>query len=276
MKKTAHKKPKRKASKRTTKKTQEKVSRTHKKFQKKTLKKVKGIIRVPSNIPNFDRLTEGGFEKNSTNMIVGGSGCGKTVFATQFLVGGMMSGEKCLYVTFEGQKDEFYTIAQTFGWNLKEYEKKDLFTFLEYTPSKVKTMLEEGGGAIESLIIKKKISRIVIDSITSFALLFDDELERREAALELFSMLSKWNCTTLLTYEGSPGKEKQSTSIAMEFESDSIILFYYPRYRGKRDRYIEIYKMKGTDHSRKIYHFQILKGKEIKISTIPKSNPPLG
>ena len=60
--------------------------------------------KITSGIPNFDKLVEGGFEVNSTNLIVGGSGSGKSIFATQFLIEGMKNGEKTLYVTFEEKK----------------------------------------------------------------------------------------------------------------------------------------------------------------------------
>jgi len=69
-------------------------------------------------------------------------------------------------------------------------------------------MLEEGGGAIENIVLTKKINRIVIDSITSFELLFEKEIEKRESALALFNIIRKWNCTSLLTYEGTPSNEK--------------------------------------------------------------------
>ena len=146
-----------------------------------------------------------------------------------------------------------------FGWNLADYEKRGLFTFLEYTPMKVKTMLEEGGGSIESLIIKKKISRMVIDSITSFALLFDNELEKREAALALFNMIANWNCTSLLTFEGTPLKDEKVASRTLEFESDAIILLYFIREKQKRRRYLEILKMRGTLHSKGIHKLSITK-----------------
>jgi len=121
-------------------------------------------------------------------------------------------------------------------------------------------MLEEGGGAIESIILRKKISRMIIDSITSFALLFEDEFEKREASLSLFNMIKKWNCTVLLTFEGRPRKEEKIDSKALEFESDAIILLYYFREKGERHRYLEILKMRGTKHSKKIYRFNIEKG----------------
>ncbi len=229
------------------------------KIKKPSQKSVKEI-RVPTGVPNFDNLAEGGFEKNSINVIVGGAGSGKSIFSTQFLISGLKKSEKCLYVTFEEKKTRFYENMKDFGWDLLEYEKKGLFTFLEYTPAKVKTMLEEGGGEIENIVVSNKVSRIVIDSITSFALLFKDELEKREAALALFNMIREWSCTSVLTLEEDPSINTEKTaSKAMEFESDSIIFLYYIRKKDKRARYLEILKMRGTEHSRRIYPFSIEK-----------------
>jgi circadian clock protein KaiC len=224
-----------------------------------SLKPTKKIIkrgkteRVPTGIKDFDKLIEGGFEKNSTNLLVGSSGSGKSIFAVQFLIEGLRRGEKCLYITFEEKKKEFYENMLRFKWDLEKFEKQGKFVFLEYTPEKVKTMLEEGGGIIESIVLTKKMTRLVIDSITSFELLFEEEIEKREAALSLFNMLRKWNCTSLLTYQGDPSREKKPASRTLEFESDSISLLYFVREGKQRDRFIEVLKMRGTSHSRNIY-----------------------
>ncbi len=252
-------------------------SKTKKLKRKKTIKKYpslnsKKIERVHSGIPNFDNLIESGFKKNSTNIVVGNAGSGKTIFATQFLMEGLKKGESCLYVTFEEKKDQFYKDMSRFGWNLEEYEKKGKFNFLEYTPAKVKTMLEEGGGEVENLILTNKVTRMVIDSITSFDLLFKDELERREAALELFNMLKGWECTVIITLEDDPSS-KESAAHSIEFETDSIILLYFVRKKNERERFIEILKMRGTKHSKKVYEFLIEKS-GLTIKKTPSRNPP--
>jgi len=240
-----------------------------KKISLKLTKKVK------TGIANFDKMIGGGFERLSTNIIVGGSGSGKTIFSTQCLIEGLRRGETCLYVTFEEKKEQFYENMKEFGWDLEFYEKQGKFIFLEYSPIKVKTMLEEGGGSIETTILEKRVSRIVIDSITSFGLLFEDELSKREAALDLFNMIKRWNCTSFLTVEEEPKEDKKTgTSKSLEFESDSIILLYFIRQNKERKRFSEVLKMRGTDHSRKIYDFNISK-KGILISktcSINKSN----
>jgi len=225
------------------------------KLKKRTIsKKEKYVeIRVPSGISGFDELVEGGFEKNSINLVVGDSGSGKTIFALQFLIEGLRRGESCLYITFEEKKEEFYSNMLDFGWDMEEYEKKGKFFFLEYNPEKVKAMIEEGGGEIESIVIKQHISRIVIDSVTSFALLFEDELQRREAALSLFDIIRKWDCTSILTLQENPLYRKEGGPSSLEFEADSIILIYFIRERKERQRFVEVLKMRGTRHSTKIH-----------------------
>ncbi|MFH1365700.1 MAG: ATPase domain-containing protein [archaeon] len=215
--------------------------------------------RIPSGIRNLDPLIEGGIEKNSVNLLVGSSGTGKSIFSVQFLLEGIKNNENCLYITFEEKKKEVYMNMRDFGWDLEKLESQEKFLFLEYTPKKIKTMLDEGGGIIESIIFDKKIKRIVIDSISSFELLFDDGLKKRESSLSLFNLLRKWNCTSLLTYEGEALKGKEDVSKTLEFETDSIILLYFIRTNKERERFIEILKMRGTKHSRRIYPFSIEK-----------------
>ncbi len=234
----------------------EKKRKTVRKSAPKKLK----IDRMSSGIKGFDALVEGGFEKNSANLIVGGSGSGKSIFSIQFLIEGLKKGESCLYVTFEEKKSEVYRNMLQIGWDLQKFEDKGLFTFLEYTPIKVKTMLEEGGGAIESIILNKKIQRLVIDSVTSFELLFEDEPAKREAALALFGMIRDWNCTSLLTFEDESIATGELESRTLEFEADSIVVLYFPRKGGERKRYLEVLKMRGTNHSKQIFPFDIGRG----------------
>ncbi len=236
------------------------------KAEKKVIKKIKGnsfknekIERVSTGIANLDSLIEGGFKKNSTNLVVGETGSGKTIFGVQFLIEGIKKGEKCIFITFEESKNEFYSNMAKFGFNLKNLEQEGKFFFLEYTPEKVKTMLEEGGGIIETLVLTKNIKRVVIDSMTSFGLLFENDLEKRRSLLALFSMLKKWDCTTILAYEKDvSGNDKVAPNI-LEFESDSIVLLHFPRNEKERERYLEILKMRGTRHSSQIHKFSIEK-----------------
>ncbi|MBU0959436.1 MAG: hypothetical protein KKB31_05820, partial [Nanoarchaeota archaeon] len=179
---------------------------------KSSIQQVKPVIikeKVTTGIQGYDALTNGGFESKSINLIAGGSGSGKTIFSFQYLLDGIDRGENVLYVTFEEKKIDFFRNMKKFGWDLNALEKTGRFFFLEYTPEKVKMMLDEGGGTIETMVIKYKITRMVLDSLTSFSLMFDDELSKRQSVLGLFDIIRKWNTTALLTVQNDPSMIKE-------------------------------------------------------------------
>jgi len=205
------------------------------------------IKRIKSGITNLDPLMEGGFREKSITMVSGDAGSGKTIFAMQFLYEGLKNGECCIYLTFEEKKERLYENMAEFGWDFAAFEKDKKLFFLEYNPEQVKALIEEGGGTINQIISSQKISRLVIDSIASFSMLYQDQLSRKEAGLALFELINAWGCTAVLT-SGTVSRKSEPESSLLEFEVDGVILLYYFKEKGKRMRAIEILKMRGTKH----------------------------
>jgi circadian clock protein KaiC len=222
------------------------------------------VKRITTGISSLDPLLQGGFKRNSVNLVAGSAGSGKSIFAMQFIMEGIKNGENGIYVTFEEKKAKVYEDMLEFGWDLAKFEKQGKFVFLEYTPEQVKKILTEGGGIVEAIIEKIKARRIVIDSITSFALLYEDELTKKEAALALFELIEKWNCTGILTSQDE-AKGDHTITAAMEFEVDGIILFYHFKKKGIRKRAMEVLKMRGTKIPEKTIDMEIT-SKGIKIN----------
>ncbi|MGH7829412.1 MAG: RAD55 family ATPase, partial [Candidatus Binatia bacterium] len=50
--------------------------------------------RVSTGIPGLDPLIEGGFPAGKSYLITGESGTGKSIFCMQFVLKGLMEGEK--------------------------------------------------------------------------------------------------------------------------------------------------------------------------------------
>lgn len=220
-------------------------------------KKVAG--RLKTGILHLDKLVGGGLKENTITLVVGGAGSGKTIFAMQFLMEGLKEGESCLYLTFEEKKAKLYDDMSEFVWDFNSYEARGKFFYLEYNPEQVKSLIEEGGGTVEQLIIKEHITRLVIDSITSFSLLYQDELSRKEAGLALFELINRLGCTAVLTSQNVIRSEGSRTP-SLEFEADSIIILYHFKERGVRKRAIEILKMRGTRHANKTFSMDITRG----------------
>lgn len=213
--------------------------------------------RVQTGIPGLDEVMSGGFEKDSINLVSGGAGTGKSIFAMQFIVNGIKDfNEPGIYITFEEEKAKLQRHMLKMGWDLKKLEAEKKLEIVEYAPDRVKKMLSEGGGEIEWVMAKLKAKRLVIDSLTAFALLFKDELARREAFLNLFKIIEKWDCTALLVVEHESDMERHD-SIDVEFEADGIILLYYLRKGDIRNRALEILKLRGSKHASRIFPMKI-------------------
>jgi circadian clock protein KaiC len=216
------------------------------------------LPRVQTGIPGLDGIIEGGFERGSVNVIAGESGTGKSIFALQFLFNGAVKyGENGLYITFEEKKDKIYRHMARFGWDLEATEREKKLFVYEYSPQDVERFIKEGG-AIESLIRNNKIHRLVLDSITSYAVLHESEASRRAAILRLLDLLKKWNVTALLTSEAFIADEQEIRArFGIEYLADSLINLYAFRKGDIRELAIEIRKMRGTAHSMKLSPMKI-------------------
>ena len=78
--------------------------------------------RIESGIQGLDKLIEGGFIKNSVNLVAGQTGTGKTLFCMQYLLNGLKKGENGVYITLEQKQDEILQDVGRFGWDV-EFQK---------------------------------------------------------------------------------------------------------------------------------------------------------
>lgn len=206
--------------------------------------------RVESGIQGLDAQMEGGFEDQSMVIVAGDSGSGKTTFCLQFLHDGASRlGEPGIYITFEEKKKDIFRRALRFGWDLARLEKEKKLVILEYPPHEIERFLTEGQ-IVEDIIRDIGAKRLIIDSVTSFALLFEDEYRRRQGLTSAMNVLKKWGCTTLMTSEAQslPNGELR-TRFELSFLSDGLVYLYNLRRGDKRVRALEIMKMRGTKHN---------------------------
>ncbi|VVB98947.1 Circadian clock protein kinase KaiC [uncultured archaeon] len=215
--------------------------------------------RVPTGIPGFDGLIEGGFERNGIILIGGDSGAGKTIFCLQQLYNGITQyGEPAVYLSFAESREAIFTHGKRFGWDFEKLEKEGKFAFIRYEPHEVANIVKEGGGTIRDTIESIGAKRLVVDSVTAYTMFFKTGYEASESLLQLFGMLRGWNCTTLLVSEELVSLEK-TKSDRSEFLADGIIYLYHFRRGDVRTRAIEVLKMRDTDLIERLCPFRIEK-----------------
>ena len=86
---------------------------------------MKSLPKTPTGISGLDEITFGGFPQGRPTLICGGPGCGKTLFAMEFLVNGALRyNEPGVFVTFEEKSDELAVNVASLGFDLEKLERQ--------------------------------------------------------------------------------------------------------------------------------------------------------
>ncbi len=218
-----------------------------------------------TGIVGLDQLLGGGIPVGWSTILSGEPGAGKTCLSVGFLVQGIQEyDEPGIFCSFNESKKELYLTQLAFGYDLQrlEAEKKFLLLDLSYgrvlgdgqlafqqykldLPALTKRLKE----AIDSINAK----RLVIDPLTIITLLFDDVREIRYNIFRFFDVIRRFGVTSLAIAE-TKGEDVFSVE---EFLAAGIIRLYNERSGAKRQRGIEIIKMRGVNHKRGIFPFSI-------------------
>ncbi len=212
------------------------------------------IERCQTGIKGFDALCQGGFVRNSVNVLVGGPGSGKSTFLMQFLFNGATKfNENGLYCSFEPDIVETLKDAQSFGWDLAKLDQENKVKFMKFSPH---TSIEDLKSELLKTISTYNIRRICFDPVSVLTLNSDNQGKIREIIFDIASLMKRLRVTTLLADETIQStnlyseKSTWSETDILKFLADGIILFYEAGISGISDRAIQISKMRRTLHIR--------------------------
>lgn len=210
----------------------------------------KGFVRVSTGIPGLDDLTNGGFIKGTTCLVVGETGTGKTLLGIQYIYNGLKNGERCMIVSLEETVESLIADVKNFNWDLEKYINEGKLFMLHKDPFELTDIV----GLLVKEIDDKKISRLLIDSISVLGVYFKDPFEIRKQIYKLVSTLNSLGCTTLII--GEIIDNKLSRFGVEEFVADTVIKL--SRNDVEIAPYLlKIIKMRRSAHSRATHKFEI-------------------
>ena len=225
-------------------------------FQRKVLPK------SPTSIHGLDEITGGGLPKGRPTLVCGGAGCGKTLFAMEFLVrGATQYNEPGVFISFEETEKELTANVASLGFDLESLvkRKKIWLENIRIEQSKIKQSCEydlEGlfiriHNAIENINAK----RVVLDTIEIlFSGLPNPHILRAELQ-RLLGWLKKKGITTIITAERGEGSlTRQGLE---EYVSDCVILLDHRVNDQSSIRRLRIVKYRGSTHGTNEYPFLI-------------------
>jgi KaiC/GvpD/RAD55 family RecA-like ATPase len=212
--------------------------------------------KVATGIAGLDEMLNGGIPAKRHVALYGGPGCGKTSFGFEYIYKGAKAGENGLYISLEETEEDIVeNMRNTFPLfnDIPDLIKEKKMSIVK--PDKID--MEGIAETIENKIAKQDVKRVVIDSLTMVRLSFSKEIEYRQTLFEFFSLLRNMDCTSLATLEASTSKKEEIIYDIEHFVMDGIINVYNLDRGDRRIRALEIFKMRGTDHSRDLVPFKV-------------------
>ena len=219
------------------------------------------IEKSSSGIIGLDEITEGGLPKGRPTLICGSAGCGKTLFAMQFLVHGAELGEPGVFVSFEETQEELEQNFKSLGLDLKLLEKQGKF-LVEYIYLERSEIEETGEFNLEGLFIRlayaiEKIGakRVVLDTLEALFSGLPNEFILRAELRRLFAWLKSNGLTAVIT--GEKGEKSLTRYGLEEYVADCVIQLDNPIIDKISTRNLRIIKYRGSSHGSNEYPFLI-------------------
>ncbi|SKC77561.1 circadian clock protein KaiC [Ohtaekwangia koreensis] len=219
------------------------------------------FLKSLTGIQGLDDITTGGLPKNRPTLLLGNTGCGKTIMAMEFLVNGITRyNEPGVFMAFEEKADELIVNVKSLGYDLDEYVAKKSM-YLEHVRVDSNEKLATGKYDIEGLFVrlghaidKIKAKRVVLDSLDTLFYGFDYAILRSEFK-RLFSWLKEKNVTAIITAE--IGDAFLTRHGLEEYVADCVILLDNRVTNQITTRRLRVVKYRGSLHGNNEYPFII-------------------
>ena len=218
--------------------------------------------KVQTGINGLDEITEGGLPQGRPTLICGSAGCGKTLFAIQFLIKGITEyDEPGVFMSFEESVKDLSQNVRSLGFDLKKLsaDKKLRIDHVHIEKSEIE---ETGEYDLEALFIRLNYAidsigakRVVLDTIESLFGGMDNATILRSEIRRLFEWLKEKGVTTIIT--GERGESSLTRQGLEEYVSDCVILLDFRVIEQIATRRLRIIKYRGSTHGTNEYPFQI-------------------
>ena len=225
---------------------------------------VKLLPKSPTGIPGMDEITGGGLPLGRPTLVAGAAGCGKTLFAMEFLVNGAIQyGEPGVFMAFEENAEELTQNVASLGFDLKKLSKQKKL-IIDHVRVERSEIEETGDYDLEGLFIRLGhaidtigAKRVVLDTIeVLFSALSNQGILRAELQ-RLFRWLKDKGVSAVITAERGVGT---MTRFGLEeYVADCVILLDHRVTEQMSTRRLRIVKYRGTLHGTNEYPFLITK-----------------
>jgi KaiC/GvpD/RAD55 family RecA-like ATPase len=226
--------------------------------------------KIKSGIYGLNPLLDGGINKNSTSVIIGPSGAGKTTFATQFIRKGLEQQKPGVFISLDENKEQIINEAIEMGWsNIEHYIDQKLLLFIDASGKKFTQFIRED---LPDFIQRWEgaDARIVIDPLTPVMWAVKDKYEQRELLSFLLKETRRIGTVvcTLEEHGSEPNLSGNEVIIPM-YLADCVIHLRYLIMEETEKRALKIIKCRSSRHSKFQHNYKIIRGLGLMIQRHP-------
>jgi KaiC/GvpD/RAD55 family RecA-like ATPase len=217
--------------------------------------------KIKSGVYGLNPLLDGGINENSTTVVIGASGAGKTTFALQFIMRGMEVGDDGVFISLDENQTQILKEAEAMGWtNIHDYIAEERLVFIDASGEQFSNFIRV---ELPDFVNEWKgtKSRIVIDPLTPVLWATKERYEQRELMSFLMKEARKVG-TVLCTLEehGSSSDLSGPETIIPMYIADCIIHLKYYTISDVVNRNLQIVKCRSSKHSEKSHPYRIIGG----------------
>src|SRR5689334_19742710 len=220
------------------------------------------LPKAPSGIEGLDEITGGGLPRGRPTLVCGGPGCGKTLFAMEFLVRGALDhGEPGVFMAFEETEEDLAANVASLGFDLPKLEREKKLA-VDYVRVERSEIEETGEYDLEGLFVRLDYAirsvgakRVVLDTIESLFAGLSNEAILRSELRRLFRWLKDRGVTAVVT--GERGDGMLTRQGLEEYVSDAVILLDHRVHDQISTRRLRVVKYRGSYHGTNEYPFLI-------------------
>jgi len=222
----------------------------------------KSLQKAATGISGFDEITFGGLPKGRPSLVCGEAGCGKTLFATEFLVkGATLYNEPGVFIAFEEKATELTENVASLGFDLDKLCKQNKLR-IDHVHIERSEIEETGEYDLDGLFIRLNYAidsigakRIVLDTIENLFSGLDNEAILRAELRRLFQWLKEKKVTAVITAEKGTGMLTREG--LEEYVSDCVIVLDNRVVNQVSTRRLRVIKYRGSLHGTNEYPFLI-------------------
>ena len=213
------------------------------------------VAKIPTGVPGFDTISNGGIPKGRSTLVVGRAGTGKTILGLQIAAHMAGLGIKTVLVAVEESPEDLVMTGDTLGLKLSEAIKEGRLRVTDASRPMDGPMVVTGDydisgltHRIEAIVKQTGAQAIVVDSATALFSPRPPQELLRSLFFQLIHSFKKMGLTSIVLAEAAEDYGQLTTLGVEDYVCDVVVILRNIIDGERRRRSIEINKYRRSPH----------------------------